>query len=140
VRIQNVFARGQGSSIINGHPDKWLEDITLERIRLAVSHDPAAPYDKAVHAIRFDMVKNLKLRDVEVVWEKPAYEQWEAAAFFDRVKGLVLDSFTGRAAKAGAAVLLDRVEDAEIRNCGASVKYLHAHGKPTRRTNNPQER
>jgi hypothetical protein len=124
VRIQNVFARGQGSSIINGHPDNWLENITFERIRLAVSHDPAAPYDKAVHAIRFDMVKNLRLRDIEVIWEQPAYEQWEAAAFFDRVNGLVIDDFAGTAAKAGAAVLLDRVEDADIRNCRAEVKSL----------------
>ncbi|HYK92170.1 MAG TPA: glycosyl hydrolase family 28 protein [Acidobacteriota bacterium] len=122
VLIRNVFARGQGSSIINGHPDSWLENITFDTIRLAVSHDPAAPYDKAVHALQFDMVNNLKLRDVEVVWDKPAFDQWESAAYFDRVKGLVLDGFKGRAAKAGPAVILDRVEDAEIRNCHASIK------------------
>ncbi len=124
VRIQNVFARGQGSSVINGHPDSWLEDITFEHIRLAVSHDPVASYDKAVHAISFDMVKNLKLRDIEIAWEGPAYDRWGAAALFDRVKGLVIDGFTGTAAKTGPAVLLDRVEDEEIRNCRAQVTYL----------------
>ena len=128
VRIQNVFARGQGSSVINGHPDNWLENITFERIRLAVSHDPAAPCDKAVHAIRFDMVKNLRLRDIEVIWEKPAYEQWESAAFFDRVKGLVIDNFTGTSAKPGPGIVFDRVEDVEVRNCRTPVKYLRSQG------------
>jgi hypothetical protein len=122
VRIRNVFARGQGSSLINGHPDSWLENVTLDTVRLAISHNPAAPYDKAVHALSFDMVRNLKLRDVEVVWEGPVYEQWRSAAAFDRIDGLVLERFTGRAAKSGPAVLLNRVKDASVRDCRASIK------------------
>jgi len=126
VRIRNIFARGQGSSVINGHPDNWLDNISFETIRLAVSHDPAALYDKAVHALKFDMVKNLKLRDIEVVWEKPAHDKWESAAYFDRIKGLVVDGFTGQAANSGPAIVLDRVEDAQIRNTRATIKSVRS--------------
>ncbi len=130
VRIRNVFARGQGSSVINGHPENWLENITFEGVRIAVSHDPGALYDKAVHALSFDMVRNLRLRDVEVVWEKPESDQWRAAAYFDRVDGLVIDGFTGKAADDGSAVILDRVSSAEIRNCRATVKSLRQAKRP----------
>jgi hypothetical protein len=124
VRIRNVFARGQGSSVINGHPDSWLENVTFDTVRLAVSHDPAAPYDKALHALSFDMVRNLKLRDVEVVWEGPAYERWRSAAAFDRIDSLVLERFSGRAAQSGPAVLFNRVKDVSIRDCSPSIESL----------------
>ena len=42
VLIRNVIARGKGSSVINGHPDSWLEGITLENVKLFLSSDPAA--------------------------------------------------------------------------------------------------
>ncbi len=115
VIIRDVFARGQGSSVINGHPDNWLDGITFENVRLAISHDPAAPYDKAVDALRFEYVRNLRLRDVEVVWDKPAYDQWQAAARFRNVKGLRVTGFRGQHAKKGPAIAIENVEDSVIR-------------------------
>ncbi len=125
VKIQNVVARGFGSSVCHGHPDSPLEDITLENVRLAVAHDPAAPYDKAVHAMEWRWAKNLKLRGLDIVWEEPGYEKWESALHAADVRGLEIDAFSGRqarvardgaAAPAAAAVALVDVEDAVIRS------------------------
>lgn len=122
VLIANVIARGKGSSVINGHPDSWLEDITISNLRLYLSSDPSAPYDKAVHALVFQQVKNLTLRDVGVTWSEPASPKWQSALALDQIKGLVLDGFSGRPAAPGSdvpAVIMTNVEDAVIRSSRA---------------------
>jgi hypothetical protein len=125
VKIVNVIARGNGSSVCNGHPDNWLDGITMDNVTLSIAHDPNAPYDKAVHALTFKWAKNLKLRNVEIVWEGPEYPKWQSALFLDEVKDLELDGFVGRQAKSGLAVtaqavLLNQVERALVRNCRAA--------------------
>ena len=120
VKIQNVIARGAGASVCNGHPDSWLDDVSFENVKLTIAHDPRFAYDKAVHALTFKQARNLRLRDLEVVWEKPAYEQWRSALCFEEVEGLVLDGFRGGqapVAEASAAVTFDRVAGATVRFC-----------------------
>ena len=136
--IQNVIARGKGTSIINGHPDSWLEGLRLENIKLFLTTDPDAPYDSAVHAMKFRWAKNLKVKDLEVVWEEPALKQWESALYFEDVNGLQLDGFTGRQAGLGKdlpAVVFDKVTDAMVRNSRApqgTAVFLKVLGKGTR--------
>ena len=138
VLIRNVIARGKGSSVINGHPDSWLEGITLENVKLFLSSDPAAPYDKSVHALKIQRAKNFKLKDVEVFWEKPEWSKWESALYVEDVRGLQLDGFSGRQARQGAsfpAVVLNRVEEALIRGCVAPAGteiFLKILGSNTR--------
>jgi hypothetical protein len=138
VLIQNVVARGKGSSICNGHPENWLDGITLENVKLFIAHDPAAPYDKAVHALSFKRVKNLRLQDIEIFWEGPIYHQWRSALYLEDVHGLELQGFSGRPARPGAdvaAVVLVRVEDAVVRQnkaqAGTGV-FLEVHGENSR--------
>jgi hypothetical protein len=137
VLIRNVIARGQGSSICNGHPDSWLEDITIDNLKLYLTSDSNAPYDKAVHGLTFRQVKNLKLKDVEVFWGAPASPAWQSALYLDEINGLVLDGFTGRPASTAAAVpaiLLNQVRDAVIRNCQpqtAVQTFLRLTGEKT---------
>jgi hypothetical protein len=122
VKIQNVIASGYGASICNGHPDSWLEDISFENVRLTIAHDPGAAYDKAVNALVFKQARDLRLRDVEVVWRGPGSDKWRSAVAFDEVQGLVLDGIVaGQApgADAAPAVLLNQVDTAVIRNCQA---------------------
>jgi hypothetical protein len=139
VLISNVIARGKGSSICNGHPDSWLEDITIYNLKLYIATDPSAAYEKAVHALKFQRVKNLRLRDVEVFWTEPASAKWESALCLEDVQGLVVDGFSGRQAKDGAnrpAIWLNRVEDAVLRNCTArsgTTEFLRVTGKSTNR-------
>ena len=79
VIIRNVIAHGQGTCLITGHPKSWLENISLENVKLFISTDPSSPYDKSIHAMQFQYAKNLKVKDVEVNWEKPEWNKWESA-------------------------------------------------------------
>jgi len=124
VKIQNVIARGHGSSVCNGHPDSWLEGVSFENVKLVVAHDPQAPYDKAVHGILFRQARDLRLRDVEVVWEEPGSENWESGLAFDEVEDLVLDGVSSVQApgnESAPAVRLNQVDYAVVRNCRAKA-------------------
>jgi polygalacturonase len=138
VKIQNVIARGYGMSVCNGHPDSWLDGVSFENVKLTIAHDPKAPYDKAVDAIRFELARNLRLRDFEVVWEKPLYDRWRSAFAFENIKGLTLDGVVCRQAQDGGAspaILFRGVDDATIRNCRAAEgtgTFLLFSGKGTR--------
>ena len=123
VLIRNVVARGMGSSLINGHPDSWIEGITLDNIKLFLSTDPASPLQKTTHAMKIQWARNIKLKDVEVIWDKPESDKWQSALYVEDVKGLELDGFSARQAKPGAetpALLLNKVEGATIRNSRAA--------------------
>ncbi len=138
VKIQNVVARGYGSSVCNGHPDSWLDGVSMENVKLTVAHDPKTPYDKAVHALTFERARNLRLRDVEVAWEAPAFDQWRSGFLFRDVRDLVLDGLKGAAAPSAAedvpAVAFDRVAGAVVRDCRAAEggTFLGVAGKESR--------
>ncbi len=138
VIIRDVIARGQGASVCNGHPESWLDGITMENVKLFIAHDPAAPYDKAVDALTFRQVKNLKLRNLEVIWEGPAYDRWRSALRLEEVSGLEVQGFSGRpaaSASGAAAVVLNQVEDAVIRQSRAAAgtdAFLEVRGERSR--------
>jgi len=119
VLIRNVIARGKGSCMINGHPESWLDGLSLESVKFFLSADPTAYAENAVHAMDFRRARDLKLKDVEVVWDKPASQKWKSALYFEDIQGLDLEGFSGRQAQAGTetpAVVLNQVQDAVIRN------------------------
>lgn len=123
VLIRNVIARGQGTSIIHGHPDSWLENVSLENVQLWLSNDPDSKLEKADDAIKVRWARNLKLKDVTVHWDKPESAKWQSALAVEDVKELELDGFSGRQAKMGGdspTIILNRVEDAMIRNSKAT--------------------
>jgi len=134
IKLSNIVARGKGSSLINGHPDSWLDGLTMENITLILTDDPEAQVQKVKNAFEFRWARNLKLRNVEVLWDKPASERWESAMAFKDVSGLTLEDISVRQAKPGAstaAVVLDQVEDAIVRQAkaqpGTSV-FLEVRG------------
>ena len=120
VILRNIIAHGQGSCLILGHPNSWLDDINLENFKLYQSTDPAAGYDRSVHAMYFRYAKNLKVKDVQVQWEKPESPKWQSALYFQDVNGLKVEGFSGAPAKAEFPnVVLDQVEGATIVNSQA---------------------
>lgn len=122
VILRNIIAHGQGTCLITGHAKSWLDDISLENVKLFISTDPRSPYDKAIHAMYFEYAKNITVKDVQVNWEKPAWDKWKSALAFEDVSGLKVDNFLGGPAKPGSddpAVLFDKVEDASICNSRA---------------------
>jgi hypothetical protein len=115
VILRNIIAHGQGSCLILGHPNSWLDDINLENIKLYQSTDPKVAYDRSVHAMYFHYAKNIKVKDVQIRWEKPESAKWQSPLYFEEVKGLKVEGFTGVPAKAEfPAVVLDQVEGASI--------------------------
>ena len=137
VLIQNVIANGKGSSMMNGHPMSWLDGITFDNVKLFISSDEAAPYDKAIHAMDFKQAKNLKLRNVEVVWESPHSKRWQSALSVEDAKGLEIENFSGAPAFGGSehpAIVLNRVQDGTIQNCTAQEgtrTFLGVKGRET---------
>jgi len=138
VSIQNVIAHGKGSSVINGHPTSWLDGVTFDNVKLTISSDSTVAYDKAVHALKFQMAKNLRLRNVEVFWEKPESKQWRSALFMEDVAGVQLENFSGRQARIGAdvaAIEFHRVDGATVsasRAMEGTWAFLSVLGKESR--------
>ena len=117
--LRNIIAHGQGSCLILGHPDSWLDDVSLENIKLFQNTDPKAAYDRSVHAMYFHYARNLRVKDVQVQWEQPESPKWQSPMYFQDITGLKLEGFSGAPAKPAsdnAAVVLDQVEDAAIVN------------------------
>jgi len=120
--LRNIVSHGKGSSFFYGNPDCWLEGIDLENVKLFVSTDPAAPYDKAEHGLDFRRVTNLKLKDVEVVWETPGLPSWRSALNLEDIHGLELDGVIASplvAEQDVPAVALRQVSGAIIRHARA---------------------
>jgi len=122
VKISNIIARAKGSSPVYGHPESWLDGIGFENVKLFLATDSSAPYDTANDAMKFRWAKNLRIKDVEVVWEKPTLESWQSALVFEDVSGLTLDGFHGRGAspeRGTPAVAFTNVSDAVLSNSRA---------------------
>jgi hypothetical protein len=120
--IRNVTAHAKGSSLIHGHPESRLDGVSLARVRLFVSADPAAPFDSAEHGLSFRWVKNVTLNDVKVSWQTPKFGKWKSALSFEDVSNLELDGFSGRGAwpdRDVPLVVLNQVSDAIVRHSRA---------------------
>jgi hypothetical protein len=117
-----VIAHVQGASTIAGHAKSWLDGVSFEGVKLFLSTDPAAPYDTSIHALQFRWARNLKVKDVEVIWDKPSLDQWQSALYFEDIDGLELNDFAGRQAwphKDTPAVVLNKVKNARVINSRA---------------------
>ena len=117
VILRNIIAHGQGSCLILGHPNSWLDDVSIENVKLFQSTDNTPGYDKSEHAMYVHYARNLKVKDLQVHWEKPESPRWKSAMYVQDVEGLKLEGFSGAPAKPdsdNAAVVLDQVEDANI--------------------------
>jgi len=138
VIIRNIIAHGKGSSLIDGHPESWIDGLTLENIQLFLATDPSAPFDTAVDALRIRWARNLKLQNIKVHWEKPALDNWQSALDVENVDGLELDDFVGRQASLDRdvpAVAFTNVADAIVRNSKAEQgtgTFLKVSGSQSR--------
>ena len=117
VILRNIIAHGQGSCLILGHPNSWLEDVSLENIKLFQSTDPSAAYDRSGDAMYFHYARDIRVKDVQVHWEKPELAKWQSALYFKDVNGLKVEGFSGGPAKTDSSnpsVVLDEVAHASI--------------------------
>ena len=132
VILRNIIAHGQGSCLILGHPNSWLDDISLENIKLYQNTDPQAAYDRSVNAMYVHYARNIKVKDLQVQWEKPESAKWQSPLVFDEVTGLKVEGFTGAPAKAEfPAMVLNKVDGATITNSAAQANtdvFLNVKG------------
>jgi hypothetical protein len=105
VILRDIIARGQGTSSINGHPDSWLENITIDNLRLTLTHDPSNPLEKATDALKLRWARNVRLRDVEVEWATPASLKWRSALSAEDVKDADFADLSLRGARPDQAAL-----------------------------------
>ena len=138
VILRDIIARGQGTSAINGHPDSWLENITIEHLRLALTNDPSNPLEKATDALKLHWARNVRLRDVEVVWGEPASRKWQSALSAEDVQDSEWEGLSLRAAQADQpAVRLVNAGGITLRNARAHgdtifLKVAGAHSRDIR--------
>ena len=117
VIFRDMIVHCQGTSKIEGHPERWLEGITFDNIKFFMSSDSTRPYDLATAAMVFKRAKNIKLRNIEVHWDKPTYDKWQSALEVEDVDGLQLSGFSGNAAWPDQnipAVFLKNVKNANV--------------------------
>ena len=122
VILRDIIIHSQGSSTIYGHPESWLSGLTFENIKFFMSSNPDSPYDIADNALAFRYVRDLKLRNIEVNWEKPFYDKWQSALSISDADGVQVDGFSGNAAfpdRNIPAFNLSNVSNATLRNMDA---------------------
>lgn len=138
VIIRNVIAHGQGSCLIMGHPDSWLDHVSLENIKLHLAADPSAAYDKSMHAMQFRYARNLTVKDVDVIWEKPESKKWQSALYIQDMQDLTVENFAGGPARPGSdvpAIVLDQVNGARVfdsKAAAGSQVFVEVTGEKSR--------
>lgn len=119
ILISNVIINSKGSGVFYGHPDSYLENITLDNVMMEISTD-TTKVQKAVNALSFQKASGIRIKDVEVRWSKPGSKKWESALYLEDIENLLLDKFSGRQAKEGTeypAVVLKQVKNAVLSGC-----------------------
>jgi len=138
ILLRNVIARGVGTSSIEGHPDRPLENVVFDGLALHLSSDPSAPYDKSDHALSIRFARNFELRNVEVFWDEPASPRWKSALSVESVDGLRLEGLRVRQAAAAGeepAILFRKIDGALLRGCTAldgTFEFLRVVGGGSR--------
>ena len=128
VLIRNVIAHGTGTSTINGHPDRWLDGITLDNVRLFVSHDPAAPYENTQAAMILRHARNFTMKDVQIGWEKPESPTWKTGLAIEDAADLLLEGM-----EVPTRMTLNNVANVTVRYSRAPAMELSgAHSRKIR--------
>lgn len=136
--LSNIIAHGPGPNRIHGHVNSLLENVTFENVRLTVDGDPESPWKKAPNAITIDNARNVRFKDVEVIWQSPSLDHWRSALVVDNVQGLTLDGVSARQSPVSPdapAVSFNNVDGAVVRNCLAqdgTGTFLQVTGAATR--------
>lgn len=134
VKISNVTAIGDGCIFLTGPKEKYMEGITLENISIFMSggyekkwnDDPPYPFpvfgpQNSPYGIFCRYVNDLKIRNVQIIWNSAEKKEWGSAIRCFHVNELEIDGFIGRQSLNSDAptIWLKNVKGAFIRNCRA---------------------
>jgi hypothetical protein len=108
-RIENITIDGaqgtaRGTSVIAGHPERPLYDVTIRSLRVKMLPEER-PDKRASHAMVMAHVQDLTLSDIAVEWDEAATQPtWGSALVLNDIAGLVMDGFRGEAGSRDSAV------------------------------------
>lgn len=103
ITVDGVQGTARGSSLVAGHAERRLENITIANVRVKMLAEDA-PDKRAKDALTFADVDGLTLRNVEVAWDKEKPEpKWGSALVLRNVSNLVMEGVRAEAARAEGA-------------------------------------
>jgi hypothetical protein len=111
-RIQNITIDGaqgaaRGTSLVAGHADRPLENIAISNLRVTMLPEER-PDKRATHALVFEKIDSVTLRNIEVDWDRENPEpSWGSALVLRNVSGLVMEGFRGQAGAAGKPLIIE---------------------------------
>jgi hypothetical protein len=138
IAVADVIAHARGTSTIVGHPDRPIENLRLTGIELHMLPENALD-KRATHAMRFEEVRGLRVRDLSVRWADDEMEpKWSSAMVLRRVTEFAIDGFAGRQGRTSAddaTIVLDDAVDGTIagaRGVSGCRRLIHVQGDRTR--------
>jgi hypothetical protein len=91
---------------VAGHAERKLENLTVANLRVKMLAEDF-PDKRATHALVFEAVDGLALRNVDVAWDRGKPEpKWASALVLRDIANLALDNFRGEGARPGAPAIV----------------------------------
>ncbi|HUI71429.1 MAG TPA: glycosyl hydrolase family 28 protein [Spirochaetia bacterium] len=118
VSIRDIVARGAGRCLLRGHPERWLEGIRLDNVRLSLAADPEAAYNKEGSGLTIRYARDIALRNVEVSLGDPSPARWKSPLSLEDAVDVLVEGFRGRvpAGSAEPGIALKNASGIVIRN------------------------
>jgi hypothetical protein len=100
ITIDGAQGTARGTSLVAGHAERRLEDITVANLRLKLLPENA-PDKRATDALVFRNVDGLTLRNVEIDWDRDQPEpKWAHALVVREASNLLMQEIGARPARA----------------------------------------
>jgi len=97
ISIDGVQGTARGTSLASGHAERRLKNISVSNLRVKMLPENK-PDKRATHALVFQNIDGLALRNVEVDWDRENPEpKWGSALVLRDISDLVLQGFRGSA-------------------------------------------
>lgn len=126
VSFSNIWATGQGTSIIQGFqdnlkeglPTKALENIKLHNVNFEMQAEDTKD-KRATSGFEARFVDDLSLENVLVHWDSTSIEEkWDKAFVFKNINGFFVENCKGRQAQhQGVSFHFDNCSDGIVREC-----------------------
>jgi len=141
VRFSNILAESQSGIVVWGHKNSVIEDLVFDNVKVKIKNsslnasyggnfDLRTSGDFATALFKHDMpalyctnVTGLKIIRFETEWDDGLPDFFNHSIWCQSASDVEIDGFIGRQAHLGdrrAAIVLDEVSSATIRNCRAA--------------------
>ena len=106
ITVEGAQGTARGTSLVAGHAERKLENITIADLRVRMLAENL-PDRRATHALVFQDIGGLTLRNVAVSWDREKPEpKWGSALVLRNISNLMLQDFQGQAATPDAPAIL----------------------------------